>query len=645
MVAWQRANFRRISLTLILILAGLLAGCATPVGVSRVDSQEAYRIQNESALATGRLSEATQKVLRRHDLLDLFDQQPTEVIARLHRGLQPRGDDDRLFALTELSFLQADRSGDRTYFLASAVYAWALLFPEDGTGVQLQPSDPRLRLAYDFYNQALARGLGRGEDDETLRLQPGLYRLPFGALDISLDPSGLLWGGYRLEQFVPTASLEVRGFRNRYQSPGLGAPVAASLARGPAVANIPGAKRLGPRTKVPATVLLRLERARASLTTGRVRGRLALLHADDTPTVPVDGQELPLEHDPTAALAYQLEGNPLYAAELFGLLRGGLFRGQLPQDRAQDGLFLLQPYRAGKIPIVLVHGTASSPLRWAELINELQGDPEIDARYQIWVFTYDSGNPIPYSAGRLRQALTDTLQELDPRQQDPALRRMVVIGHSQGGLLTKMTAIDSGTRIWNLVSDQPFASLNLPPESRSFLQQSLFFTPLPFVARVVFVATPHHGALMASGRIGAIGAWLVSLPVGVLTRFAQAATLSGDEKLMTKLRRPPTAIDNMNPQNPGIQVLASIPVTSRIPAHSIIAVEGTGPKEQGDDGVVAYRSAHIDEAVSEKVVRSSHSCQGQPETIEEIRRILNLHVASDRDGLSPAGGRQVIPSP
>jgi hypothetical protein len=215
------------------------------------------------------------------------------------------------------------------------------------------------------------------------------------------------------------------------------------------------------------------------------------------------------------------------------------------------------------------------------------------------------------------------------------LRRMVVIGHSQGGLLTKMTAIDSGQRFWNLVSDKPFETLKLPPESRDFLQQSLFFTPLSFVERVIFVATPHHGALMAAGRIGAIGAWLVSLPVGVLNRFAQAATLSGDEKLMSKLRRPPTAIDNMNPENPGVQLLASIPVTPRIPAHSIIAVEGDGPKEQGDDGVVAYRSAHIDEAVSEKVVRSSHSCQGQPETIEEIRRILNLHAATPASSPHP----------
>jgi hypothetical protein len=87
------------------------------------------------------------------------------------------------------------------------------------------------------------------------------------------------------------------------------------------------------------------------------------------------------------------------------------------------------------------------------------------------------------------------------------------------------------------------------------------------------------------------------------------------------------AIDNMNPSNPGLQILQSIPVSSRIPAHSIIAVEGDGPKEDGNDGVVAFSSTHIDEAVSELVVRSSHSVQGNPQAIEEVRRILLEHAA------------------
>lgn len=612
-------------------LALLLSGCATPVGVKHVDIQTAYRLQTESALSVEQPSEPSKMVLRRLDLLDRFDAEPAWVLAELHRGLNPTDDGDRLFALAELSFLRAERSGDRAYFLASAVYAWALLFPDDQAGTPLLPSDPRYRLAYDLYNQAVAKGLaasGKGDDRDEVRLAPGARKLPFGTLRISLDDTGLTWGGYRLDRFIPTTTLEVRGLRNRYRTAGIGVPLAASLAEGPASAKVVGSERLGPRVKVPVTALLRFERARAGLADGQVQGRIEVYAADQTTTVQVNGQEQPLESDPTAALAYQLEGSPVYAAEIQGFLRGGAFRGMLPKDRVQDGLFMMQPYRPGKIPVVLVHGTASSPARWAELFNELQGDPRIRERFQIWLFLYDTGNPIAYSAGRLRAALTAMVKEFDPEGQDPALRDMVVIGHSQGGLLTKLTAVDSGTRFWDRISGKPFDAIQVDPETRELLRQTAFFTPLPCVGRVVFVATPHHGALLASGRIGAIATWLVTLPVGVFSRAAEAVTLTGDEKLLTVLRRPPTAVDNMNPENPGLKILETLRVDPRIPAHSIICVKGEGPKEEGDDGVVAYRSAHIPEAVSEKVVRWDHSCQAQPEVIEEIRRILLEHAAA-----------------
>jgi hypothetical protein len=65
-------------------------------------------------------------------------------------------------------------------------------------------------------------------------------------------------------------------------------------------------------------------------------------------------------------------------------------------------------------------------------------------------------------------------------------------------------------------------------------------------------------------------------------------------------------------------------VRYRIP---LIAVQGEGPVETGDDGVVRYQSAHIPEAVSELVVRAGHSMQAEPETVHEVRRILLRHLA------------------
>lgn len=319
----------------------------------------------------------------------------------------------------------------------------------------------------------------------------------------------------------------------------------------------------------------------------------------------------------------------MYTLEIANFFSGGLFSTMVPQDRARDGLFTLRPYRPGKIPVVLVHGTASSPARWAELVNELEGDSNIRENYQIWAFMYDSANPIPYSAGRLRIALQNAIKEFDPEGKDSALQRMVVIGHSQGGLLTKMTVVDTGTRLWDLISDKPFDQISVNPENRQLLRDSLFFTPLPFVKRVVFISTPQHGAMAAAHEwVTGLVARLVKLPATIITGIAQAAASSGDAKLNRLLRRPPTAADNMNPNNPGLKTLASIPVSPAVRAHSIIAVEGDGPIEEGDDGVVAYKSAHIDEAVSEKVIRWGHSCQDQPEAIEEIRRILMEHLGT-----------------
>ena len=625
-IAHLPTRFLRFPALALVVL--LIQGCATPVGIEPVDIQTGYRLNTENALSSGSPSEASKTVLRRNGLMDRFENEPEKVLAELHAELKPSGDEDKLFALAELSLLHGQKTEDHAYFLAAAVYAWSLLFPGDSQTIQFKPSDSRYRLTYDLYNQALAQGLANpdGDDGVEVEIKPGRYQLPFGTLDLSLDESGLSWGGYNLEHFISTAFLEIRGFRNRYRSPGLGSTLAASISRDHSASNVAGANRLGPHTKVPITLIARFNQARSALASGQIKGQLDLYANDQSTTVSVDGHVQPLEFDPTAAYAYRLNDNPLYSMEILNFIKGGLFAGAIPEDRAKDGLFTLYPYRPGKIPLVLVHGTASSPLRWAEMINELDGDPLIREKYQVWLFLYDSANPINYSAGVLREALENALHEFDPDRKDLALQQMVVIGHSQGGLLTKMTAIDNGNRFWDLISDTPFDKIKVSPDVESLLKRSVFFKPLPFVKRVVFIATPQHGAMAAASEwVTGLVAKLVTLPQTMMRGFAQAAAASGDEKLLSKLRRPPTAADNMNPNNPGLKALASIPVTA-VPAHSIIAVEGDGPKEEGDDGVVAYQSAHIDEAISEKVVRWNHSCQGHPEVVEEVRRILLEHL-------------------
>jgi len=644
----------------LLAAAFLVSACATPIGVKLVGGQTAHRELTASALSVGELSAYSKRVLLRAELLEVFESDAPAAIAELHQRYvtlyreRSSAQDLLLFALAEMTFLHAESSGDRAYYLACAVYAYAFLFPDADSPAGLVvgssgPFDPRVRTAADLYNRALAEGLAAdprapagpeaaaAPEDREVRLVSGRRALPTGELDIEVDSTGFRWAGYTLDRFVASANLEVRGLRNRYRVPGLGAPLAASL-RPDADGQRPVAAadaRIPPRLKVPASAIVRIPEVRRAVAEGKIQGVLSVYTSDGASSVTIDGREIPIEFEPTAALAFTLEGSQIWDFELAGFLsgRGGLIgrtasaAGQalVPgprSERADDGLFLMAPYRPGHMPVVLVHGTASSPARWAELVNELDIDPRINSRYQFWLFMYNTGNPVAYSAALLRESLLRAVDQLDPQGADPALRRMVVIGHSQGGMLTKLTAIDSGNRFWDNVTDVPLDQLQVKPETRDLLQRSLFVKPVPYVRRVVFVATPHRGSPLAA--IGLVG-WLtrfIELPLAVSSAAVDLLAQNKDRLALRSLARMPRSVDNMSPQNPFVRTLASIPIADGVVAHSIIAVKGDGPPEEGSDGVVPYWSAHVDGVESEVVVRSSHSVQGNPHAIEEIRRIL-----------------------
>ena len=240
---------------------------------------------------------------------------------------------------------------------------------------------------------------------------------------------------------------------------------------------------------------------------------------------------------------------------------------------------------------------------------------------------YNTGNPVAYSAMLLRDALTKVVKELDPDDKDTGLKRMVVAGHSQGGLLTKMTVIDSGTRLWPF--SVPPEELDIEVETRDLLTHALMIKPLPFVRRVIFIATPHRGSYQALGIVGSLASWMVNLP-GRFTKLSlDLLTLQGKGFVLgPKASGLPTSIDNMNPTNRFIVALLAIPIADGVVANSIVGVDGGGPPAEGGDGVVKYSSAHIEGVESEKIVNSPHSMQGNPETIQEVKRILRKHANS-----------------
>src|SRR5262249_22508281 len=156
---------------------------------------------------------------------------------------------------------------------------------------------------------------------------------------------------------------------------------------------------------------------------------------------------------------------------------------------------------------------------------------------------------------------------------------------------TKMTVVNSGTRFWDARFAVPFEQAELDPQTRDLLRRSMFVERLPFVTSVIFIATPHRGSFLAENFLGNIARKLVSLPGNFTHVGVQLVKLQPRDAMTTAITMP-TSIDNMKSSNPFLRTLVALPIAPGVRAHSIIAVQGAGPPEQGDDGVVKYTSAH-----------------------------------------------------
>lgn len=604
----------------ITLLGLLLAGCKAPMGADRATPRQVYEQVEANALGAGRPSADTVSLLHRYDLDALAAAQPVEVVRRLHAKALATGERDLLFALAEVSYVAGEklrhsvkpweRLDARDYYLGSAVYAYLYLFGEGGDS-KPDAFDRRFRIACDLYNYGLGWALGdRGSTNAAVRLEGGRRRLPVGEIELSFSQPGFPWPLEQFEQFLVADKFRVRGVSVRNREAGVGAPLIAVRKVDP-VLRFQGT--------APATVFLRVPDSLATLASGKGTASLELYCPFDQTRVTVGDAKVPLETDITAPSAYLLNQSFLWQVERLQFFS--------PGQGLRSQVFLSQPYQPGRVPVVFVHGTFSSPIWWAEMVNTLNADPVLRQRCQIWQFLYSSSNPLMVSAAELRAELSATIQKLDPDGKDSALRQMVVIGHSQGGLLTKLTATDTGDELWRVLSDKPLADTNFTEAQRELIRRLLFIKPLPFVGRVVFISTPHRGSYMPGDFVRNLVRKLVSLPEAMLQKSTDIILQSKDVKLPASFRgKMPTSVDGMSPKSPFLLKLAEIPVAPPIKANSIIAIKGDDTPPAGSDGVVKYRSAHVDYVESELIVRSGHSCQDQPAAIEEVRRILHEHL-------------------
>jgi len=601
-----------------------IASCRTPIGVERVGYEKVYHELRANALDQGVPSELTSNLLHFLDLSDQFASDPEATLRIIHERASVEKRRLLYYVLSELSYTTAQDTGNREYFLASAIYAYFYLFDTEDP-VPPDPYSFAFRSACDLYNRALAQAL-LDDDGKSILLAGRAHELPTGHVTLASTRPGFPGGDELFSHFLTSDVYSVRGLTMRTRDAGLGVPVIA-------VPNRESLSPIGPihalTTDVPATVFLRLNGGIRDMSAGTLTGTLELYSSFEHSTVDVDGKSVPLEADLTTALAHNLERSSIWSFDLAGLFSGGM-------REFEPGIYMVQPYSADKIPVVFVHGTSSSPTTWLEMFNWLRADRVLRQRYQFWFFLYPSGSPIAYSGYLLRKALTETLAYVDPEGKDPKLRDMVVVGHSQGGLLTKLTAVDSGNEFWSRISDRPIDEIQMTPAQREVVRGSLVFEHLPFVKRVVYIATPHQGSFLAGNWLGRIARIFVAIPENIVKPFEGVPEQPGLPKDIAK--NIPTSLDNMSPGNRFLVAMKHLEVAPGVHVNSIVAVDGEGDPAKLDDGLVSYESAHLEHAESEIVVRSFHTCLSNPHVIDEMRRILlrHLDVAAESDDLPRA---------
>jgi pimeloyl-ACP methyl ester carboxylesterase len=387
------------------------------------------------------------------------------------------------------------------------------------------------------------------------------------------------------------------------------------------------------RLKLPATAVLR--------PTGTLQGGAwrrqpvwLTLHdpASEAQVVPALGSpSIPLAADLTTPIAHQILESPLDLLTTGGLLR--------PDDlESVPGIFMQAPYQPGKIPVLFVHGLWSSPSAWLVMANHLQADPMIRARYQFWFAYYPTGAPLASSASRIRRELADLRLAIDPMNMDPSLDQMVVVGHSLGGVLSRQLLQDSDRKLEQALFTRPIEQVAMSPETRNALSQLLNFRPVPSVRRAVFIAAPHRGSNVANGLLGRVTTLLVRRTGQVEAYQDEIIELNGREVFApTYRRRPPSSIDNLERGSPILQVLSELPTAPGVPYHSIIGtLMPEAPVDRWTDGIVPYDSAQLDGAESELVIRHNHFATEAPETVDEVHRILRLHLGASLPPADPA---------
>ena len=645
----------------IVVCVALCTGCATPSYLSNRSVRENALTSSLKLVGSKgpQISQRTWNTLRRFDLEDRYKENSDKCFDHIRERVNEHPDADLIYALSELSYVEgkkAERSGDASdalnHYGIALTNSYDYLFSDD-LNTTRNEYDPQFRAVCDLYNESL---------EDTLRLlcsdnniEPGrtyTIRTPNREFVVRTEMRGK-WKPDEFERYEFVSDYEIQTLRNRHTTYGLGVPLIA--VRRPPTDHDEQEKYYPKGLSYAVTALMRCVKPAEGGRTGEARTCvLEFFDPLSANQIQLADHWVPLETDLTTPLAFCLD-SPEFRK------RNRATEGLLNPNHSLNkrGLYMLEPYDPTRIPVLMVHGLWSSPMTWMDMFNDLRSFPEIRERYQFWFYLFPSGQPFWISATQLRNDLMAMREAFDIDRRDKPLDQMVLVGHSMGGLVSRMQTIDSGDEFWNIVSDSPahnadqaLAKIRGPSEDRFKLVSTLFFKPNQSVRRVITIGTPHRGSEFANDYTRWLARKLIKLPRMAITTGNRLAienpALFKDTQMLTVAN----AIDSLAPESPIFPVMLRAKRSPGVKYHNIIGVLEnptfiTGRVGRGD-GVVEYASAKMDDVESELIVDAPHTTIHMTgKTIFEVRRILLDHLqevdASDRlarreDWLDPPSG-------
>ena len=290
-------------------------------------------------------------------------------------------------------------------------------------------------------------------------------------------------------------------------------------------------------------------------------------------------------------------------------------------------LYMLEPYNPNKKVIVLVHGLASSPEAWIRLTNDIMGDKVLRGNYQVWQVFYSTNMPIMESRFQIYALLKQSFAQVNANAS--AKNDAVLIGHSMGGIIARLLVSDADVtqKALSMMSNRQLNKYKNVP----IVSQRMNIQDIPNFSRAIFLSAPHHGTAYADLWFTRAARKVIKLPGAFLT--AVGDTLQSQEHDFSDLAKQiDQGLIQNGPSDLSYKSKFMVLTSDIVPRKGLLFHSIMGNNTDSNDpnvitdGVVPYKSAHLDGAVSEKIIKGGHSIQETPEAVLELRRILRLHL-------------------